>query len=434
MEKKSMTPAARIQAVIEILNDVFSEERPADRVINYYLRQRRYMGSKDRHAVTDLTYKLMRHYYRLSWWISQSPLEINGRTLIISYLMLHDKLKLKELKEFFYLEQYTPQPLSSREQDFAHSLAGKWLEDKDMPERNLLECPEWAEAYFKEAFGERYSEEMMAMREPAGFDLRVNTLFIERDEAIEKLREDEIDVDKGHLSPWGIRVARRVAINKNELFEKGHIEVQDQGSQLIALIADAKPGEQVIDYCAGAGGKTLAMGMTMKNKGRIVAMDVLERRLERAKKRFRRAGLHNIETRPINQDNQKWIKRQKGKFDLVLADAPCSGSGTWRRDPDKRWNRIGPDLEELVPLQAEILEKSSRLVKPGGRLVYGTCSVFEAENQKQIENFVKNNPDFEILNITDILPDLKSEGPYLELSSAQNKTDGFFAALLKRKK
>ena len=243
------------------------------------------------------------------------------------------------------------------------------------------------------------------------------------------------------MPPNGLRLKRRLSVVAGEAFQNGLIEIQDEGSQLVAALVDAQPGMQVADYCAGAGGKTLAMAAGMNNKGRVVAMDVLEKRLDRSAQRLRRAGAHNVERRAIDADNRKWLKRQAGAFDRVLVDAPCTGSGTWRRNPDGRWTLRPEDLAELVPKQAAILDAASRLVKPGGGLVYATCSVLPAENERQIEGFLERHADFAVVPVADIWRDaLSSEpptevaaGPYMRLSPLRHGTDGFFAATLVRK-
>jgi len=215
-------------------------------------------------------------------------------------------------------------------------------------------------------------------------------------------------------------------------FQDGLVEIQDEGSQLVAALVGARPGMQVADYCAGAGGKTLAIAAGMNNKGRVVAMDVLDSRLDRSAQRLRRAGVHNVERRSI-VDNAKWLKRQKGNFDRVLVDAPCTGTGTWRRNPDGRWTLQPEDLAELVPKQSDILDQASRLVKPGGRLVYATCSVLPAENERQIEAFVERHTDFAVTPIAELdLPSELAAGPYLRLSPLKHGTDGFFGAVLTR--
>jgi 16S rRNA (cytosine967-C5)-methyltransferase len=223
-----------------------------------------------------------------------------------------------------------------------------------------------------------------------------------------------------------------LSIVTSNAFQGGLVEIQDEGSQLVAALVDAQPGMQIADYCAGAGGKTLAIAAGMNNKGRVVAMDVLDSRLDRSAQRLRRAGAHNVERRSI-VDNAKWLKRQKEAFDRVLVDAPCTGTGTWRRNPDGRWTLAPEDLAELVPKQAAILDAAARLVKPGGGLVYATCSVLPAEDERQIEAFVERHPEFSVVPVVDLgmLPESAS-GPYLRLSPLKHGTDGFFAAALVR--
>jgi 16S rRNA (cytosine967-C5)-methyltransferase len=204
---------------------------------------------------------------------------------------------------------------------------------------------------------------------------------------------------------------------------------------LIALLVDAKPGEAVVDFCAGAGGKTLAIAAMMGNKGRVVACDVLEKRLAKARIRFTRAGLDNIQTRPLSSENDKWVKRSAGTFDRVLVDAPCSGTGVWRRNPDARWKNLGPSLAELLPLQENILRSAARLVKPGGRLVYATCSLLPDENQMQVQKFLAAHPDFTLIPIADAWPAAPTDiqGEMMALTPARHGTDGFFAAIMTRK-
>jgi 16S rRNA (cytosine967-C5)-methyltransferase len=247
-------------------------------------------------------------------------------------------------------------------------------------------------------------------------------------------------------APNGLRLRKRLSVVAGDAFQNGLVEVQDEGSQLVAALVDARPGMQVADYCAGAGGKTLAMAAGMNNKGRVVAMDVYESRLDRSAQRLRRAGAHNVERRALQTkdggaDNRKWLKRQRAAFDRVLVDAPCTGTGTWRRNPDGRWTLRPKDLEELVPKQAEILDAASRLVKPGGGLVYATCSILPAENERQIEAFLGRHPEFELVPVEHLWPEAVGTdapaqapgNPYLRLSPLVHGTDGFFAAAMVRK-
>lgn len=426
-----MTPAARTQAVIEILTDIFNNPKPADGIASFYFRNRRYIGSKDRSAISSTLYRIMRQYHRLGWWIKNYGAEITPRTLALAEITLNGEMDLPP-EQIFTGGKYTPEPLSKEERHLSSSLEGKKLEHKHMPAREKAECPEWAFGYLQKHLGARFEQEMDAMKTAAPLDVRVNLIKADRDPVLKILQEDGFDAHAGKISPLSIRIYGRPQISQHPLFKEGSIEIQDEGSQMVAVVADAKPGEQVVDFCAGAGGKTLALGAAMNNKGRIVAMDVLGGRLERAKERFRRAGLHNIETRALTSERDKYVKRHTEHFDLVLVDAPCTGTGTWRRDPDKRWRQLGPGIDALIPLQKNILESACRMVKPGGRLVYATCSLLPEENEEQIEKFLKDHPDFEVKEIDNVPSSLKGD-KYLKLTPAQHDTDGFFAAVVVRK-
>ncbi|NWG46192.1 MAG: RsmB/NOP family class I SAM-dependent RNA methyltransferase, partial [Alphaproteobacteria bacterium] len=218
---------------------------------------------------------------------------------------------------------------------------------------------------------------------------------------------------------------------------EGLVEVQDEGSQILAELVGARPGDRVADFCAGAGGKTLAIAAAMRNKGTLVATDTLPGRLERARLRFRRAGVHNVTTRSLSSARDKWVKGHRGDFDRVLVDAPCSGVGAWRRNPDARWNRLGPDLAELIALQADILDSAERLVRPGGRLVYATCSLLPEENEAQAERFLAAHPEFRLCPLPAVWAETLGgpppvEGTCLRLTPARHGTDGFFAAIFER--
>jgi 16S rRNA (cytosine967-C5)-methyltransferase len=235
-------------------------------------------------------------------------------------------------------------------------------------------------------------------------------------------------------SPWGLRVAGRRAVSTGPAFQAGLVEIQDEGSQLVALLVGARPGMRVADWCAGAGGKTLAVAMEMENRGHIVACDVHDKRLEGAVRRLRRAGVHNVEQHLI-APGDKWAKRRAGGFDRVLVDAPCTGCGTWRRNPDARLRLTENDLMELVAKQSDILDTACRLVKPGGRLVYATCSLLPAENEDQVDAFVTRHPDFAVVPLAEAWPaetPPPGDGPFLSLTPLRHDTDGFFGAVLQR--
>lgn len=428
-----MTPSARIQAVIDLLGEIISTPRPADTLTSAYFRARRFIGSKDRAAINNRLFRTMREYHRLGWWIQRAGCEVNARTLTIAALLFDREHSFTSLANAFSGGQYCPPPLTKEELKLANSVEGKDLLHPDMPLRERMECPEWAFEPLKKALNGKFETEMDAMMNPAPLDLRVNALKAGRDEVLTELKQDGFDAQKGKLSPLSIRVFNRPPISQHHLFKDGYFEIQDEGSQLVALVANAQPGEQVVDFCAGAGGKTLALGASMNNKGRIVAMDVLGGRLMRAKERFRRAGLHNVETRELTSERDKFVKRHVGHFDLVLVDAPCTGTGTWRRDPDKRWRQLGPGLSTLVPLQKDILESAYRMVKPGGRLVYATCSLLPEENEQQVENFLEAHKDFAVKPANEII-NVSGAGKFLQLTPARHDTDGFFAAVLVREK
>lgn len=429
-----MTPAARIKAVLDILEKLRASPVPLDATVGDYMRHRRYIGSKDRAEIAERTYSIARTHARLGWWINRGGIEDTPRSRIIAHVMLQDHASLKRLEDMFDGGKFSASPLTAAEIEFAKSLEGKDPEPHDMDLGVRVECPPKHHAVLQALYGESFREEMAAMLHPAPLDLRVNLLALTREEAAESLAKDGVFTDPTPYSPWGLRVRGKAFLSDTKAFTKGHVEIQDEGSQMIAWACGVAPGMQVLDYCAGAGGKTLALAGPMQRKGRIVAMDIEASRLEKARPRFRRAHAHdNIEVRPLSDDKQrKWLKRQKQTFDVVLTDVPCSGTGTWRRNPDTRWRDYGPGLEALLPVQAEILEKVAKCVKPGGRLVYATCSLLPQENEEQIEKFLKTHPEFSILPVSRLKGDDSIGKDLMRLSPHRHNTDGFFAAILLR--
>ena len=457
-----MTPAARLSAVIEILDEILASEQPADGLMSAYFRNRRFIGSKDRAAVAEKAYSILREMLRLQWWLRQHNMPVTGRTLLLAHETLVNKQSIVQLEKLFDGERFSPQILQRSEKNFCGAIYGNRLSVDEMDDATQMECPEWAYPYLKEKFGDQFITELTATLMPAPLDIRINTLKVaSREAAITALMDEGIDVVATELSPWGLRSDRRPALSRSDTFQNGLIEIQDEGSQLIALLCDVQPGQQVMDLCAGAGGKTLALAMQMDNKGRLVACDLSEGRLRRSKERFKRAGVQNTETRALDGEGNKWLKRQMSKFDRVLVDAPCTGTGTWRRNPDLRWR--SPNLGELIRIQASLLESAAKLVKPGGKLIYGTCSFLDQENKNQIEQFLANHSDFTISPINEILPattfaHLSQAQPqagdpvklnpqpdprntdeddfmlqFMELTPARHNTDGFFAAILQKR-
>jgi 16S rRNA (cytosine967-C5)-methyltransferase len=365
----------------------------------------------------------------LGWWLEKFGATPTPRLLLCAQAiftgMTPNKIALA-----FTAGRYGPAPLTEPETIILEKFAGHTLEHPNMPDAVKYEIPDWILPRLESQFGPALQAEMTALASPAPLDLRINALKSTRDAAIAALRAENLTATATPYSPWGLRLAGRQSITAGKTFQDGLVEIQDEGSQLVALLVGAAPGMRVADYCAGAGGKTLAMAMTMENKGHIVACDVSAPRLEGAIKRLRRAGVHNAE-RHLLEPGDKWTKRQAEKFDRVLVDAPCTGTGTWRRNPDARLRLKENDLAEILPKQAAILDQAQRLLKPGGRLIYATCSLLREENEMQVEAFLTRHPSFRLIPLTDQVPE-PIRGDTLRLTPLKHNTDGFFAAILER--
>jgi 16S rRNA (cytosine967-C5)-methyltransferase len=430
-----MTPAARLQATLEMLAKIDDKPpRPADAIASDYFRARRYIGSHDRGAVSFMFYNALRHFGRTGWWVEKFEATALPRARFIAYLALAEKKAARHIDELFSGGKFAPAPLSDEERAFLRKLDGHTIAHPHMPEDIAVECPEWAAVILKKRFGKDFQHEMEALLLPAPLDLRVNAIKSSRSHVLNEIEKTDLKALPCRFSPLGIRIEERPSLNTLPMLKEGRVEIQDEGSQLAAAIVDARPGMRIVDFCAGAGGKTLAIAAQMQNKGRIVACDVLAGRLKRSTERFRRAGVHNIEVRPLKNERDPWVKKHKGEFDRVLVDAPCTGTGTWRRNPDARWRSLGPGLETLVILQLEILDSAARLVKKGGRLIYATCSLLPDENEKQIEKFIETHKDFRVVPYHEILTSVAGlpHDDYLMLTPAQHGTDGFFAAAMER--
>ena len=429
-----MTPSARIASAIELLAAVEAAARkPADAVANAFFRDRRFIGSGDRRAVSERVWGVMRSRRRLGWWLEHEGVMATPRLLVAAALLL-EGWALDGVRQAFSGGQFAPTPLDRAEVAALRRVEGHTLDHPEMPEAVRLEVPDWVLPHLQARFGDALAAEMAAMGTAAPLDLRVNLLKGTREQAIKALKAEGIEAVPTALSPWGLRVEGRRPVTTGAAFQSGLVEIQDEGSQLVALMVGAVPGMRVADWCAGAGGKTLALAMGMQNKGQLVACDVHDKRLEGAVQRLRRAGVHNVE-RHLIVPGDKWAKRRAESFDRVLVDAPCTGTGTWRRNPDARLRLVQKDLEELVPKQAAILETASRLVRKGGRLVYATCSVLLDENEAQVQGFLDAHPDFRAVPLAEAWPGetgAPGPGPYLSLTPRRHGTDGFFTAVLER--
>ncbi len=430
-----MTPAARLAASIELLTEIAAApRRPADACANDYFRARRFIGSGDRRAVSDRAWRVLRSQRRLTWWLARADVAPTPRLLVAASLVL-EGWTAEGVAQSYSGGQYGPAPLLQPETAAVRALDGHSWQHPDMPVAVAIEVPDWVMPALEARFGDALVSEMDAALEPAPLDLRVNLLKGTLGQAGAALAAEGIEARPTPYSPWGLRIEGRRAVTTGTAFQSGLVEIQDEGSQLVAALVGATPEMRVVDWCAGAGGKTLAMAMTMANRGHLVACDVSAPRLEGAVRRLRRAGVQNSE-RHLVEPGDKWAKRRANTFDRVLVDAPCTGTGTWRRNPDARQRLREQDLVELVPKQAMILDTAARLVKAGGRLIYATCSLLPAENEDQVAAFLLRHPEFSVIPLAEAwtLPGPPpGTGPYLSLTPKLHGTDGFFGAVLEKR-
>jgi 16S rRNA (cytosine967-C5)-methyltransferase len=423
-----VTPAGQIAAAIELLAAIdATPARPADGIANDYFRARRFIGSSDRRAISDRVWRIFRTHRRLVWWLAdkQTP-----RLLVAASLLL-DGGGMVDVETTFTGGRFGPAPLAPSEQLALRRLQGRALNHASMPDAVRLEMPDWLLPLLSPRLD---TAELMALLEPAPLDLRVNLLKATREEAAAALAAEGLEATPTPFSPWGLRIEGRRQVTTGPAFRAGLIEIQDEGSQLVAALTGARPGLRIADLCAGAGGKTLALAMMMQNRGQLVACDVSAARLDAAVRRLRRAGVHNVE-RHLIEAGDKWSKRRAGTFDRVLVDAPCTGTGTWRRNPDARLRLTEADLAELLPKQAAILDQAATLVRIAGRLVYATCSLLSEENEDQVTAFLTRHPGFAMVTLARAWEGgaPPNPGDFLSLTPARHGTDGFFAAVIERR-
>jgi len=432
-----MTPAARLSAAIEVIADIEARRRPAADALKDWGLAHRFAGSADRAAIAGLAYDALRRKSSSAWLMG----ETKPRAILIGMLRRERGLSVEEVAALCSGARFAPAPLTVVEQT---ALAGEMAAGAPAPV--LGDYPEWLDPHFSRVFGEERAAEGAALASRAPLDLRVNTLKAEREEVLPKLAH--LHAEPTRWSPIGLRMrlaaeAKNPAIHAEPLFRKGAIEIQDEGSQLAALLAGAKPGEQVVDLAAGAGGKSLALSAVMENRGQIYATDVDKRQLAPIHDRLARAGARNVQVRAPRGEADV-LGDLAGRIDLVVIDAPCTGTGVWRRNPDAKW-RVRPGaLTERIKQQAASLDRAAALVKPGGRIAYITCSILAEENGDQIRAFQSRHPDFSTMPPRDIAAaalgeramlfcraSLVSEGGLL-MTPRRTDTDGFFVAVMRR--
>ena len=454
-----MTPGARIAAAIELLAEVDAHDRPADQVVQDYVRQRRFMGAKDRRAVTDTVFAAIRARARTAWWLAlaagndpESAATLTAerpadpRMRVFAERILNAGWTSQQLAERCDGTGYNPPPPEGDEPALLQALDGQGLDDPRQPDWVRLETPAWLLPAFQTAFGETTEAELTALRGEAPVDLRVNRLLADGPrEVAEALTAEQIETEVTPFSPLGLRMVGRRAVQATAPYRDGLVELQDEGSQLIALMVAAKPGMAVCDFCAGAGGKTLALAAEMEDRGRLVALDIDGERLGRAGPRLQRAGARNVERRMLatsqDGDGDPFVEENAGQFDRVLIDAPCTGVGAWRRQPDSRWRLSEHALAQRVQSQDRILAQAAKLVKPGGRLIYATCSLLPQENRERTWDFQSAHPEFRQIPAAQVWAEAVGapaagapsvDGHDLTLTPARHGTDGFYVAVFER--
>ncbi len=431
-----MTPAARLSAAIEVLEAIDTNRSPAQSALKEWGTAHRFAGSGDRAAIAGLVFDTLRR--RASGGYVMDEDTPRGR--LLGALRLERGLDTDAIAALCSGERFAPAPLSEAERS---ALDTRTLDNA--PPDIAGDYPEWLDSHLAEAFGDDRVREAAAMASRAPLDLRVNTLRSKPEKALAAL--SHLGAQPTPWSPLGLRIvlgadARNPGVHAEEVFIKGGVEVQDEGSQLAALFTQAKPGEQVIDLCAGAGGKTLALAAMMQGKGRLIATDRDKRQLAPIHERLSRAGIHNAEVRgPKGAENP--LSDIKASADLVVVDAPCTGTGTWRRNPDAKWRMRPGALEVRLKDQAEVLERAAALVKPGGRIAYITCSVLPQENGGQIAAFTARHGDFAVVPPAEVIGALgdravafgkavRSSPQGLLMTPLRTGTDGFFVSILRK--
>ncbi len=432
-----MTPGARYQAAIDLIETADSVDAPLDGVLKRWAREHRYAGGGDRRAIRGLVYGIVRHRRALAWWLERSDVRVTGRSLLLAALVLLDRVDAAELAAAFGAGKYAAAALDDGERALIESLSGQNIHHAAQPRDVRLNYPAWLDPALEAAFGSTLDDELTALSAEASVDLRANTLKGDRATAIARLAEDGIEAVPTAFSPVGLRLPGRVQLGQGQAWKDGLVEVQDEGSQLVALLTDAEPGSAVLDLCAGGGGKALALAAAMQNQGRLVACDSAEARLRQIRPRLARAGVTIVAEQVIANETDPWLFGEAGVFDRVLVDAPCSGSGAWRRHPEAKLTLTPETVSDMAVLQKRLLAAAAALVRPGGRLIYATCSILPEENDAVVDAFLADGPAFREIPAGDIWSrvaagDFPCDGDRLMLTPHRHDTDGFFAAVLER--
>ena len=423
-----MHPKALLDACTEIVRLSLQLDHPADATVSRYFREHRSLGPRERATLAETVYTVLRNKLLFEHMARSGSGPRERRLAILGFHGPRDFLK---------------SALNDQEKNWLDQCDA--VRPDDLMEHHRHNLPDWLVGPLKEQLGDGFWPMVTSLNQAAPLDLRVNAFTDKRADVQKELSLAGIRSTPTPYSPWGLRIEGKPALTRLDAFARGAIEVQDEGSQLLALLLEAGRGEMVVDFCAGAGGKTLAIGAAMRSTGRLYAFDTSAHRLDALKPRLARSKLSNVHPAAIAHERDERVKRLAGKIDRVLVDAPCSGLGTLRRNPDLKWRQSPKAIEEMTAKQAAILQSAARLLKPGGRLVYATCSVLPQEDEVIAEAFSAANREFVPLQARDILANAKVEhaadlctgpltgGEYLRLWPHRHGTDGFFAAAWQRK-
>ncbi|WP_025898530.1 RsmB/NOP family class I SAM-dependent RNA methyltransferase [Sneathiella glossodoripedis] len=432
-----MTPSARLSAVVELLDISFNSTGRAEQSVGSYFRARRYAGSKDRRWITEQFFQILRRLGELDFLLEELDLAVNSRNRAILSLMVFNALPLAEIIAGYFTGTHALQ-----EPDDADIAKFTGYSSLDFNREHLLarkNFPQWMLTRLERVYDSKLTSIVKAYADRAPVTLRVNPLKADRDSVLEKLAKQDIPSQPTDISPLGIRLQKPQNLSANALYKEGYLEIQDEAAQISALLAGAKPDSKVIDYCAGGGGKSLVLAASMENRGKLYAFDINSRRMKDIAERCQRAGIDIVEQYVLSEDkqNQASIEKLLGAADLVYVDAPCTGSGTWRRQPEQKWILTEEQFSDYVTLQRTILADASHYVKVGGQLVYATCSIFAEENAEQIDLFLSEHSNFERTDVSMVwqgagLQQYPIEGPDLQITPDQFGADGFYSAILRR--
>ena len=414
---------AQLQSIVDALTVILPARTPADAALSRFFREHKQIGQRDRALVADTVYAALRRRRLLEHVTPRAT----PREVALAALVKLQGVGIGQIES----------ALTPEEKAWLTEL--KALDLETLPYEIRADLPDWVLERLRGRMDDAEVMELArGLQRPAPLDLRVNSMKAPREAVLDRLEFDEIEAAPSKHSPLGVRLKEKPALNQHPMFLDGAVEVQDEGSQLLGMLVEPRRGEMVVDFCAGAGGKTLQMGAAMNSSGRLYAFDVSDKRLANLAPRLKRSGLSNVFPQRITGENDPKVKRLRGKIDRVLVDAPCTGLGTLRRNPDLKVRQTAEGLAELNAKQRAILDAAAALVKPGGRLVYGTCSLLAEENEEIVSDFLGRHEEFSLVPAKAVLErqgvKVADSGDYLHLYPHRHDTDGFFAAVLERRK